>query len=143
MVDTNTSYNTSLICTYKSISPTFNNILVEDDVDNDDTEPSFYDASEILYRRELLQVFNMVTFNNEVINQAINELYNKILKNPEFNECMKILANRSLSDDLEIGLMTLFSYDYFYLAHPCVRDFLMTGQISLVHMNALKSSIGN
>ena len=115
MVDTNTSYNTSLICTYKSISPTSNNILVEDDVDNDDTEPSFYDASEILYRRELLQVFNMVTFNNDVINKAINELYNKILKNPEFKECMKILANRSLSDDLEIGLMTLFSYDYFYL----------------------------
>lgn len=138
MVDTNTSYNTNLICTYKSISPTFNNILVEDDVDNDDTEPSFYDASEILYRRELLQVFNMATFNNDVINKAINELYNKILKNPEFNECMKILANRSLSDDLEIGLMTLFSYDYFYLAHPCMCDFLMTGQISQVHMNALK-----
>ena len=56
-------------------------------------------------------------------------------------ECMKTTASFMLSDDLELGLMILYSYDYFFLTHKCVCDFLETEKISEHNMDALFNEV--
>jgi hypothetical protein len=42
---------------------------------------------------------------------------------------------------LHVGLMGLFAFDYFYLAHPCICEFLETGTITKENINALLSAL--
>ena len=56
-------------------------------------------------------------------------------------ECMKKAASLMISDDLELGLMILYSYDYFFLTHKCVSDFLEMGEISEQNMNNLFNEV--
>ena len=54
---------------------------------------------------------------------------------------LKKLASIFMSEDPEIGLMVGFSYDFFYLMHPCVCDLLEKGEIKDEHYNELKKVI--
>jgi hypothetical protein len=51
------------------------------------------------------------------------------------------LAGNFMSIDEEFGLMVMFAYDYMYLTHICVSEFLETGKISEKNMWKLKSII--
>jgi hypothetical protein len=51
------------------------------------------------------------------------------------------LASNIMSLDEEIGLLFLFSYDYMYLSHICICEFLETGQISQDNISKLKTKI--
>jgi hypothetical protein len=42
---------------------------------------------------------------------------------------------------LHVGLMGLFAFDFFYLAHPCICEFLETGTITDQNINALLSAL--
>ena len=60
----------------------------------------------------------------------MKELHDKIQHCKELNELMSFLASKYDSIDKEFGLMLLFTYDYLYLSHPCICDFLENGIIS-------------
>jgi hypothetical protein len=53
---------------------------------------------------------------------------------------LKLAAN-FLSEDIEIGLMLLFSYDYMYMSHKCICEFINSGQISEKNISELRSAI--
>ena len=46
-----------------------------------------------------------------------------------------------MSIDCEFGLMIMFSYDYMYLTHICISEFLETGAISEKNISNLRSII--
>ena len=46
-----------------------------------------------------------------------------------------------MSLDDELGLMMLFAYDYMYLAHICISEFLETGKVTDDNIVRLKSLI--
>jgi hypothetical protein len=41
----------------------------------------------------------------------------------------------------ELGLMLLYSYDYMYLTHICICDFISTGEISDENIGKLEKAL--
>jgi hypothetical protein len=109
-------YNTKVICTYNSLD-----VFTDSDEITEEDKEFIRDT---IYRQELLNILGMKEFNEAEMNRAIRELYEKLESCKELKKCMANLAGRFLSEDLELGLMILFAYDYMYLTHICVCEYL-------------------
>jgi hypothetical protein len=126
-------YNTKFSCTYNT-SEVF---LPTDNISN--KEKDF--IRECLYRQELLNVLGIEDFNQNEMNAAIHDLYEKIELCIPLKECMTKVTGSLLSEDLELGLMLLYAYDYMYLSHICVSEYLETGQVSDENIRNLRAVI--
>lgn len=126
-------YDTDIKCTYNT-SEIFN----ETDEINEEEKGFIRDA---IYRQEFLNIFRLEKYDENEMNNSIHELYERIKNCKELNECMIKLSEHFLSLDKEIGLMFLFSYDYMYIAHVCVCEYLLSGVVSEDNINKLKSII--
>ena len=114
-------YNTLLKCTYNNVS---------------------YVDQEDQYRIEYLLAFNLEEFDDKQINKEVDALFERLKNSPELTKCMsKSAAGFGNCEYLHIGLMGLFAFDYFYLAHPCICEFLETGTITEEKINALLSAL--
>jgi hypothetical protein len=114
-------YNTLLKCTYNNVS---------------------YLQQEDQYRIEYLNAFNLEEFDDNQINNEVDALFERLKHSPELTKCMtKSAAGFGNCEYLHIGLMGLFAFDYFYLAHPCICNFLETGTIAEENINALLSAL--
>jgi hypothetical protein len=128
-------YNTKYICTYND-----SDVFLESEknqLNNDEKEF----VTNALYRTDLLNIFGVEEFNEDVFDKIISELYTKIYIHKELSMFMERLAGRYMSIDKEFGLMILYSFDFLYLTHPCVCEFLEKGKISNNIMNTLKNAI--
>jgi len=126
-------YNTKIICTYNS-----SEVFKEDDNISDQEKDFIRDT---IYRQELLDILDIENYNETEINKAINELYERVKDCEELTECMLKLSGHFMSLDKEFGLMILFAYDYMYLTHICISEYLETRKISDLNMWKLKSAI--
>ena len=115
-------YNTKFECRYHK-----DDVFLETD---NVTEEEKEFIRNILYREDVLNIF-LIDFNDdfEVFNAVINELYEKIKDFLPFKECMKKMAIMIMSEDEEAGLLLMYSYDYMYITHKCVSQFLESGNI--------------
>jgi hypothetical protein len=121
-------YNTKFVCTY-------NTSEVFLDTDNiSDAEKEF--IRNTIYRQELLNILEMNDYNENDMNRAIHEIYNRVKDCEDLKKCMLKLSRHFMVDDEEFGLMLMFSYDYMYLTHICISEFLETGKINY---NSLKN----
>lgn len=125
-------YNSKYICSYNDDDV----ILPEDNVD--ECDKSFIRTA--IYRSDFLSIFELEDFNDEIINKSIHDLYEKIKTSEELYFCMKEVSKSFITDDCEMGLMMLFSFDFLYLSHPCICEFLETGQISETKIELLKKA---
>ena len=126
-------YNTKVVCTYNT-----DEIFKNTDKINETGKKFIRD---VIYRQELLNIFGMEDYNEQEIDDAIHDLYEKIKECTELKECMLKLAGNIMSVDEELGLMFLFAYDYMFLSHICISEFLETGKISKYNMFRLKTLI--
>ena len=117
-------YNTKFVCTYNS-DEIFKGLENVDDMTEKDKE-EYQDA---YYRYELLSIFGLEDYNEREISEAVATLYEKVKDSKELKECMLKLAAKFMSLDEELGLMMLFAYDYMYLSHICISEFLETGKV--------------
>ena len=62
-------------------------------------------------------------FDNEAISKTMDFIYEKTHNNILFKELYSIAASKMFSEDLQIGLAVLFSYDFFEKFHLCLIDF--------------------
>lgn len=65
------------------------------------------------YQKVLLDFFKISEYDNDIILSRVNNLYQQVKDIPEIREKMKIGAARINTGDLEMGLVMMFSYDYF------------------------------
>ena len=65
------------------------------------------------YRSEILKFFKKDDYDEDILAEHMNELYGKIKDIPVFREKMMNAAACFLSNDPEVGLSVLFSYDHF------------------------------
>lgn len=132
-------YNTKIKCTYNTFD-LFKDIDGISDIDNiTDEEKNL--ARDTIYRYELLNIFDRTEYNEIEINECIDDLYEHIKESTELTECMLKLAGQFMSEDKKLGLMILFSYDYMYLSHMCISEFLENGKISNHNILKLKSIV--
>ena len=62
------------------------------------------------YQQCLLDIFELEDYDEEIIGKKTVELYNKIITIPKFKDKLEYGAALLPTDDLEIGLIMLFSY---------------------------------
>ena len=118
-------YNTKHICDYHS--PDI--FLKEEEEQLSKEEKDF--IVNCLYRNDLLYIFNLEDFEKEFQEKAIfDELYEKIKGNEFLTSCMKKAAHNIGLEDEKLGLVLLYSFDYLFAIHPCVSEFLETGNVS-------------
>jgi hypothetical protein len=129
-------YDTKFVCTYNN-DDIFKGLEHIDIMTVKDKE--FY--QDAYYRYELLSIFGLEEYNEKEISEAVATLYEKVKDCKELKECMHKLASKFMSADEELGLMMLFAYDYMYISHICISEFLETGKISEVNIFKLKSLI--
>ena len=126
-------YNTKVECTYNTPE-----VFLETDNITDD-EKTF--IRNIIYRQEFLNVLdidyeNSYDDNEEKISEAIKNLYNQVKDSTCLRKCMVKVIEKHLSvgkymtGGEELGMMLLYSYDYMYLTHICISEFIETGAIS-------------
>ena len=94
-----------------------------------------------IYRQELLNILEMNDYNEVDMNIAIHQLYNRVKDCDDLKKCMQKLAGHFMSDDEEFGLMIMFSYDYMYLTHICISEFIETGKINYHSLKNLNNII--
>ena len=137
-------YNTKVECTYNTPE-----VFLETDNITDD-EKTF--IRNIIYRQELLNVLdidyeNDDNDNEEKISEAIKDLYNRVKDCEKMTKCMvKVVqkhmnVGKYMTSDEELGMMLLFSYDYMYLTHICICEYLETGDIDNENITNLEKAI--
>lgn len=75
------------------------------------------------YRDQFLSLFDLCEYKTEDIESKIKRLYDRLIIEPKFEELFRRAANLFLSEDSEIGIGALFSYDYLKDFIKCVNDF--------------------
>jgi len=97
------------------------------------------DICDLIYQTDYLQLFGLVEFDYNVINAEMKKIYETdgVKTNVRLQECIKKAANMFLTEDLELGFMVLFSYDYLFVTHLCICDVLENGSIQEKHLDLL------
>ena len=129
-------YNTKVVCTYNTPD-----VFLETDKVTEDEKAFIRDT---IYRQELLDILDIDNdVNNEKydlkIDAAVCEIYNRVKDCSFLVNCMVKVGGYYMTTDEEIGLMLLFSYDYMYLTHICISEYLETGKISEDNMKRLEN----
>lgn len=120
-------YNTKYVCSYND-----SDVFLESELEvlNDNEKQFVRDA---LYRRDLCNIFKIEDqcFNEKIINDIISNLYKNINGEKFLESCVLKVSNNFLNSvDLELGFIILFSFDYLYLLHPCISEYIETGKIN-------------
>jgi hypothetical protein len=97
----------------------------------------------VIYNYDLLMIFNLEDFLEDIINEKINHLHDLMIKNEEIKKMVTELSNSLKQIDTMVGFMLLFSYDNLALFYPCICEFLEKGMISDDKLNPLKNNIFN
>lgn len=125
-------YNTKFECRYH-----------KEDVILDTDNVTQYDINFIrnyLYKEDLLNIFNIdYGDNEEVFEHSISELYEKIKQCKILKEWMEKASLILFSTDIKNGLCILYSYDYMYITHRCISEYLDTGLVSEENINLLNN----
>ena len=97
---------------------------------------------DVLYREDLSNILD-INGNDEFecFDVIIAQLYKKLSNCIELIECMRLVAASIISENEEIGLCLLFSYDLLYITHICICEYLENNKISIENINLLKSKI--
>jgi hypothetical protein len=136
-------YNTKVECTYNTPE-----VFLETD-NITDNEKAF--IRDIIYRQELLNILDIDYENDDdtdnKISEAIKELYKRVKYCEEMTKCMVKVVEKHLNvgkymtGGEELGMMLLFSYDYMYLTHICISEFIETGEINHVNIGKLDKAL--
>lgn len=94
-----------------------------------------------LYKQDILSIFALDEFNETQLNIQIHQLYQDLNPKDELKIILMKAASLVMSMDEEIGFLALFSFDYLYVTHDCMKDFLKSGSISFKNMYRLRQLI--
>jgi len=70
-----------------------------------------------------------VLYDTIAVKCGLEYIYDQTKDDPQFSVLYKLSAGQMLSENEEIGLAVLFSYDFFQLFFYCLRDFFKTREL--------------
>lgn len=141
-------YNSQFVYTYSFYDPNLRNSYhTNERYDLEDVE-EFEELAELVYKTDLLRAMQFtvdeiessadnVCFNSE----KLLELYDVVKVDVGFMECIEKSKEKHVCEDLETGFITLFSYDYFFLAHKCICDIVNDGKTYVDNITRLKRAL--
>lgn len=122
-------YNENYECRYYK-----DDIFLESD---DITEEEKEYIHDVLYREDFLNIFGLENYDFNEVNDILDEIYEKIKTHEMFKNIMEKIAGNLLSQDSRLGLLILYSYDYMYLTHMCISEFIKYSKISKENIDLL------
>jgi hypothetical protein len=141
-------YNSKLICTYSYYDAYLRSCYHSNEKYDLTDVQDFEDLTEIIYKTELLNAFcvsskddELNTIDFSIINNKLMELYSQMKRNEKIFNCIEKTMKKHFCEDLESGFIVLFSYDYFFLTHKCVCDFLNISDVSDSNISNLKHAL--
>jgi hypothetical protein len=119
------------------------NLFEKFDIIKDEEEKQQF--RNIIYNYDLLMIFNLQDFLEEIVNEKISQLHDAMIKNNEFRKFITTLSDNttygSKDTDILVTFMLLFSYDNLHLFYPCICDFLEKGIINKDKLENIKNNI--
>ena len=121
-------YQTNIICNYKQH-------------DNDDQED--------MYRIQFLQIFQLDIWDDKIINEISNDMYNKVKNNPDINTIInsakksdKLTTIKQFIGDDDITIFKgLFQYDLLDLIQLCLCDLINSNEIKTINKDNLINNL--
>jgi len=127
-------YNTKYTCRYNSPD-----VFLETDIV---TEKEKEFIRNVLYKEDLLNIFDIDDCCEEIMNDIILDIYEKIKDLEGLKECInQVASNFSITLEQEVGFILLFSFDYLYLTHICICEFIENGKITESSLFNLKKCV--
>lgn len=128
-------YNANYTCIYN-----------KDDVFLDCDNLSLEQKSKIrdeLYRLDLLNIFQLQEYNDELLAKELDELYNIIISSEILIKyIVKIMEiYYGFSQDPKFGIIFLFTYENMHLFHPCISEYVLHNEISEDSLSVLKTKL--
>ena len=133
-------YNSKHLCTYQYYDSKFEDFIPNSQIVEMEVEKC-EDSADLIYKSDILQVLNLTEYDDDKIEQEMISLFDMLKNNEKMVECMKKLAHRFVTEELEFGMMLLFSYDTFYITHLCVCDIIEKGEPNEENINILNKLI--
>jgi len=130
-------YNSKHICTYQYYDSQFKDFIPKSMITIAEEVEESEDSADLIYKSDILQVFNLTEYDDDKIEEEMKVLYEKLKNNEKMVECMKKLAHRFVTEELEFGMMLLFSYDTFFITHLCICDIIEKDEIDQDNLNLL------
>lgn len=127
-------YNTKYVCKYKNIDE-INNYKKIMKTKNTDINIEI-DIECELYRFDLLNIFQIDSFNDNHITSTIDKIYEKFIENNQttiikrFRKILNQASKLFLSTDEKFGFTILYSYEYLDSAHKCICELIQTNTIN-------------
>jgi len=99
-------------------------------------------VEDILYKNDMLNIFHLKEYNDEIVSNILKNVYNKISNDKTIHKCIKKIQelNPFFNDDEFAAFMVLFAFDNLSITHPCICELLKTGNLSdenLTNLNKL------
>lgn len=139
------TYNTNYLCKYKNVDEINNYKNISKTINNDiDID---IDIENELYRLDLLNIFNINSYNDSKITSTIDNIYEQFIENNQniqitkFRNIMKSVSKLFMSTDEKFGLTILFSYEYLDNTHKCICELIQTNNINEKTLNNLEKII--
>lgn len=123
------------------------NILYECSYNKDTMVSNSYNLEEkteiqnMIYREDILNIFGLHKFDEEIINREIEIIYGELQDVTEINIISSKLAASFMSEDKLLGFSILYSFDYLYLIHPFVCIFKNTKVLDKQLINQLLEKV--
>ena len=122
-------YNTKIECTYYK-----DDIFLPTDNISEDEKEFIRDT---IYRQEVLNIFELEDFDENKLAEAMHDLFEKIKECNLLNKCIEMASAQFMATDKEFGFQILFSFDFMYLTHICICEYLEKNEISEISISNL------
>jgi hypothetical protein len=98
---------------------------------------------DVIYKYDLINIFGLHDFLEEIIIEKINKLYSVMITDADIKKiCSTLQRNIDMNNEDNYNcFMVLFSYDYLHLFYPCICEFINKGNISNETKNVLLKNI--
>ena len=118
--------NLEFECTYKKVELKYLAELPQglNGQRDEEAEEDILFLCEEVYREDFLKFFKTNTFDDALINGKVSKLLSLCQENARFTKIFSLLSAKIsiFSEDIEQTFMQLFSYQFFYLTHDCVKQ---------------------
>ena len=104
-------YNFDMLCTYK---------LMDNDEDR-----------KLMYQLQLLQLFNLEKFDEALLSEHINKLYDTFKENKNIIDLIEKNPYKNRLMNNILVFQTFFSYDTLDIFHKCLQDLRNNNTVSI------------
>ena len=103
-----------------------------------------------LYRKQLLEVFELKEYDDDAISKKMKQLYNKIKDYSQIKQIITLLKQFKYAkifivneEEENLYLIFMFSFEYFDLFHNCLKELNKDNVISDETFNKLLNALDN